>query len=163
MSNEYNYGPLEHELAGGTSADEPWCDDCRGYAHMPWCPSYEQPRPEQGSETSITKQSDLFPRYTFTVVTGRYKIIDNRSDSEPRVRQIATADGEDEARIVVRALNAAEQHSTLIAQRERLLEVARSALRALQDVRRSGCGLRFPLTEQMLKNVLTTIEQEDRS
>ena len=42
------------------SAD-PWCDDCHGYTHMPWCPSYravneisdeeyraEQPAPEAG-------------------------------------------------------------------------------------------------------------------
>jgi hypothetical protein len=21
-----------------------WCDDCHGYTHMPWCPSYEEPQ-----------------------------------------------------------------------------------------------------------------------
>lgn len=74
------------------------------------CPANrEQPRPEQaGGEAS--EQSQLFPRYSFAVVTGRYKILDNRSDSEPRVQQIATADGEDEARVIVQALNASEQH-----------------------------------------------------
>jgi hypothetical protein len=38
--DDYNYGYFEHELAGGTSA-EGWCDDCHGYEHMPWCPSYK--------------------------------------------------------------------------------------------------------------------------
>lgn len=41
--SEYNYGPLEHQMAGGTCTEPEWCDDCHGYTHMPWCPNYEPP------------------------------------------------------------------------------------------------------------------------
>lgn len=50
------------------------------------------------------------------------------------------------------ACDAMNQHEQYV----KLLEAAQSALQALRDVRRSGCGLRFPLTEQMLKNALAT-------
>lgn len=75
----------------------------------------QSPTPRAGE----SEQSKLFSRYTFAVVTGRYKILDNRSDGPARTTQIATADGEDEARLIVQALN---QHATLVEQRDRLQE-----------------------------------------
>lgn len=71
---------------------------------------HEQPASVTGREA---EQSQLFSRYTFAVVTGRYKILDNRSDGPVRIAQIATADGEVEARTIVRALNNHEQNERL--------------------------------------------------
>ena len=53
-------------------------------------------------------------RYGFVVFTGRFKVLDYHKANG---QQMATADGEEEARIIVRALNAAEQHATLVEQR----------------------------------------------
>lgn len=151
----------------------------------------EQPRPEQASGTTINKQSDLFPRYTFKVVTGRYKVIDNRSDSEPKVRQIATADGEDEARMIIEALNATERHdtptaperaddgvnrylkseikhlleenATLIAQRERLLAAIRKFVDYYDgaNAARLGNGQARRSLDEF-REAITTSEQEGR-
>lgn len=69
-----------------------------------------KPLTEMRPENSSVEQSQLFPRYSFAVVTGRYKILDNRS-SRLTTNQIATADGEEEARLIVTALN---QYDSLI-------------------------------------------------
>lgn len=107
------------------------------------------------------EQSRLFPRYSFAVVTGRYKILDNRSDSPTRITQIATADGEDEARTIVGALNAIEQHAALVAERERLVEVSRAAMHALRSYQYGNSSL--DLAEEIadfIERTLTTSEQE---
>lgn len=31
----------------------PWCDDCHGYTHMPWCPQYIKPTPKLWPKTTI--------------------------------------------------------------------------------------------------------------
>lgn len=94
-----------------------WMDDLPVTEH-----DDEPPAPRAGERNT---QSQLFPRYSFAIVTGRYKILDNRAGS--KFPQIATADGEDEARTIVHALNAAEQHTALVAQRERLVSTLKQA------------------------------------
>lgn len=91
-------------------------------------------------------------RYGFVVFTGRHKILDYY---KPSGQQIATADGEAEARTIVRALNAANQHATLVEQRERLLEALREYVtdkcNCYQEQRCQNCET---------KELLTTIEPE---
>lgn len=110
-------------------------------------------------------QSQLFPRYSFAIVTGRYKILDNRSEGPTRITQIATADGEDEARTIVHALNAAEQHATLIEQRQWLIETLRDEITALETWKKArglpidvADGIAISLSK--LAATLATIEQE---
>jgi hypothetical protein len=69
-------------------------------------------------------------RYGFVVFTGRHKILDYH---KPDGQQIATADNEDAARTIVRALNASQAH-------ERLLNVS---LDLLSDVYNSRASQRF--------------------
>ena len=138
-------------------------------------PTYEDVNDDAPAAPEWDDQSRLFSRYTFKVVTGRYKILDNRSNSEPRVRQIATADGEDEARVIVEALNATEQHSTLIAQRERLAQAAQSVVERLKDLPRyleknDSLALASITAEALADlaaaipaDVITTSEQEGRT
>lgn len=100
----------------------------------------------------IEKQSDLFPRYSFAVVTGRYKILDNRSNGPVKITQIATADGEQEARTIVNALNAdvqflanrAEELSSLLAG----MTTERDGLReALRHLRKTWLDLKSQLAQ----------------
>lgn len=111
------------------STIENYCIDCKSVA-QPDCDARghivgtlgQSSDESPASRAGDSKQSKLFSRYTFAVVTGRYKILDNRSEGPTRITQIATADGEDEARLIIQALN---QHATLIEQRERLLRLLR--------------------------------------
>lgn len=60
-------------------------------------------------------------RYGFVVFTGRYKILDYH---KPDGQQIATADGEDEARTIVRALNAYSATDKMRAALEAITRIA---------------------------------------
>ena len=96
-------------------------------------------------------------RYGFVIFTGRYEILDyHKADGQ----QIATADGEDEARTIVRALNASNAYAALVAQREKSLE----ALRGVRLMLKSE--LKFYRDEpwaRRVNDVLATIESEDQN
>ena len=160
--SEYNYGPIEHELAGGQSIDRPLCE----YHNKPICIECgyceldvehlrhirnEPPAPRAGE------------RYNFVIFTGRYKILDYY---KPDGQQIATADGKEEARTIVRALNAAEQHTTLVEQRDRLLQIARDAL-SFRIEMNGSCNhdnYMIKLCSQCeIRYLLTTIEQSGKN
>lgn len=99
-------------------------------------------------------------RYGFVIFTGRFKVLDyHKADGQ----QMATADGEDEARIIVRALNATKQHATLVEQRERLLQIARDALQDRVEMN-GHCNhdeYMVKLCSQCeIRQLLATIEQE---
>jgi hypothetical protein len=36
--------------------EDPWCDDCHGYGHMPWCPQYVEKVAEADSNEQETEQ-----------------------------------------------------------------------------------------------------------
>lgn len=36
----------------------PWCDDCHGYSHMPWCPQYVEKVAEAAPEAKNVSQGD---------------------------------------------------------------------------------------------------------
>lgn len=92
-------------------------------------------------------------RYGFVVFTGRYKILDYY---KPNGQQIATADGEEEARLIIQVLN---QHATLSEQRERLLNT-------LKELGLYAAGLEMMLNKhegdalREARELLATIEQE---
>lgn len=127
-------------------ATELYCLDCQRAANTE-C--------KEKHRTSI--QALPGERYGFVVFTGRYKILDyHKADGQ----QIATADGEEEARTIVRALNASNAYAALVAQRERLVDLLR------QDVspRRCYCEVMdgakcWPCRAREL---IATIESEDQ-
>lgn len=111
----------------GKNHSERECSEADCPCHE-WVQRFNEHEPTaRGGESG---QSGLFPRYSFAVVTGRYKILDNRSDGPVRITQIATADGEGEARAIIQALN---QHHSLLAERERLRTAAQAALDNLYE------------------------------
>ena len=92
-------------------------------------------------------------RYGFVVFTGRHKILDYY---KPDGQQIATADNEESARKIVRVLNAAENHASLVA----ALEKAQSALRDIErETKAAEHGLSFPLTLQEIDAALSRVRE----
>lgn len=138
---KHNEAAGYHELAA----------ECRDYCRRGHKDASEQPASATGRE-----QSQLFPRYSFAVVTGRYKILDNRSDGPVRIAQIATADGEQEARTIVNALNAQAEtvatpvykHSDLQGMLDQIAEAYRDQHAQLTSLREQNERLREALQFQ---------------
>jgi hypothetical protein len=84
------------------------CEYCDGRGQVETYASRQQTRRDY-THASVTLDEAIeaaSERYGFAVITGRYKILDYH---KPDGQQIATADNEEAARTIVRALNASQQ------------------------------------------------------
>lgn len=164
--SEYNYGPLEHELTGGTHAEHPCSeqvDDESTEGRTAVYADYERD-PVTGEVFTVTKTIPAAPERS-----ERWHISTVKNDvyvagSKVNATEIYVDDGRtdwcaqvlrlERAKQIVDTMN---QHSALIEQREQLVEVLRLIQGFNWQLDDSPHGLEIKRRAEL---VLTAIEQE---
>lgn len=172
MSDEYNYGPLEHQMAGGTDRSEfdqvfdqmaapeypATCDNCgevgtNASMEQHECDEHDAPAaPERGDQPRAWMR-----RWAYESKPCPPKVKNAKGRWEwPKESQFKEV-----TNVKIFAddvpLFAVEQHSTLMAQRERLLEAARFALSTPGFIRGRDS------LQRIVDEAITTSEQEGRT
>lgn len=172
--SDYNYGPLEHELAGGTSTEKVECSGSCGIETPHWASFHDDEPPVPRAGESERVEHSPLPWHVYeggnfvNVATEGYEDYVNKHHylggpfSVASMEYNATPSYKSDhkkamanAHLIVECVN---QHATLIEQRERLVKLLTRALSPTMCYCNVMDGIQCWQCE--VREVLITIEQE---